>query len=104
MRFDALVRTLLTILLVNTLPSGQLLAAGQTLQPANTQQGMQATANYGKLPLTFEANQGQTGAKVKFLSRGQGYTAFLTASGIALSLRPNQPAPVQPAGYVAASN
>jgi hypothetical protein len=104
MRFDALVRTLLTILLVNTLPSGQLLAAGQTPQPANAQQGMQATANYGKLPLTFEANQGQSGAKVKFLSRGQGYTAFLTSGGIALSLRPNQPARVQQAGYVAASN
>ena len=35
-------------------------------------------AAYGKLPLSFEANFGQTDAKVKFLSRGKGYTMFLT--------------------------
>jgi len=34
--------------------------------------------NYGKLPLSFEANVGQTSRQVKFLSRGQGYTLFLT--------------------------
>src|SRR5215813_11309499 len=32
---------------------------------------------YGKLPLGFEANQGQTDPKVKFLSRGPGYQLFL---------------------------
>src|SRR5262249_22444472 len=32
---------------------------------------------YGKLPLSFEANQGQTDPKVKFLSRGPGYQLFL---------------------------
>ena len=34
--------------------------------------------SYGKLPLSFEANQGQTDAQVRFLSRGPGYTLFLT--------------------------
>jgi hypothetical protein len=33
---------------------------------------------YGKLPLSFEANHGQTDARVKFLSRTAGYTLFLT--------------------------
>jgi hypothetical protein len=33
---------------------------------------------YGKLPLSFEANAGQTSSEVKFLSRGSGYTLFLT--------------------------
>jgi hypothetical protein len=33
---------------------------------------------YGKLPLAFEANNGQTSDQVEFLSRGQGYTLFLT--------------------------
>ena len=33
---------------------------------------------YGKLPLSFEMNMGQTNRQVKFLSRGQGYTLFLT--------------------------
>src|SRR5438270_8747530 len=34
--------------------------------------------SYGKLPLRFEANQGQTDARVKFLSRTGGYSLFLT--------------------------
>ena len=39
---------------------------------------------YGKLPLAFEANSGQTSDDVKFLSRGQGYTLFLTRSAEAV--------------------
>ena len=35
---------------------------------------------YGKLPLSFEANYGQTDERVKFLSRGSGYSLFLTGS------------------------
>lgn len=35
-------------------------------------------ASYGKLPLSFEANTGQTNKEVEFLSRGQGYMLFLT--------------------------
>jgi len=46
-------------------------------------------SNYAQLPLVFEANQGQTDPRVKFLSRGDGYTAFLSAGGIVLSLRPS---------------
>jgi RHS repeat-associated protein/uncharacterized repeat protein (TIGR01451 family) len=42
--------------------------------------------NYGNLPLTFEANQGQTDAQVKFLSRGSGYTLFLTSTEAVLAL------------------
>jgi hypothetical protein len=33
---------------------------------------------YGKLPLSFEANHGQTDARVKFLARGNGYNLFLS--------------------------
>src|SRR5256885_9990344 len=33
---------------------------------------------FGNLPLSFEANAGQTNSHVKFLSRGAGYTLFLT--------------------------
>ena len=32
----------------------------------------------GKLPLSFEANQGQTDPEVRFFSRGNGYSLFLT--------------------------
>jgi hypothetical protein len=47
----------------------------------------QATGNYGRLPLAFESNQGQTDGRVKFLSRGRGYALFLTADEAVLSLR-----------------
>ncbi|MBI4489335.1 MAG: SBBP repeat-containing protein [Deltaproteobacteria bacterium] len=43
--------------------------------------------DYGKLPLWFEANQGQTDGQVKFLSRGSGYTLFLTSTEAVLALR-----------------
>jgi hypothetical protein len=56
------------------------------------------------LPVTFEANQGQTNSQVKFLTHGKGYTAYLTAGGMVLSLRPNQPVPAQQISNVAASN
>jgi hypothetical protein len=42
---------------------------------------------YGNLPLSFEINQGQTDSQVKFLSRGHGYTLFLTGEEAVLSLR-----------------
>jgi hypothetical protein len=58
--------------------------------------------NYDKRPLTFEANQGQTAPEVRFLSRANGYTVFLTAGGIVLSLRPNQAVPLQQTGNIGA--
>ena len=42
---------------------------------------------YGKLPLSFEANRGQTDPQVKFLSHGPGYALFLTANEAVLSLQ-----------------
>ena len=33
---------------------------------------------YGKLPMMFQANAGQTDARVKFTARGAGYSLFLT--------------------------
>jgi hypothetical protein len=44
------------------------------------------SATYGKLPLSFEANQGQVDQAVRFLGRGRGYTLFLTPSEAALRL------------------
>src|SRR5712691_9997698 len=45
----------------------------------------QVLVAYGKLPLSFEANQGQTDPQVKFLSRGSGYTLFLTSTEAVLT-------------------
>src|SRR6266550_2595424 len=47
--------------------------------------------SYGKLPLSFEANQGQTNSKVKFLSRGNGYSLFLTSTEAVLALTMRRP-------------
>ena len=49
--------------------------------------------SYGKLPLRFEANQGQTASGVNFLSRGQGYTLYLAGGQAVLDLQ--QPADAQ---------
>lgn len=40
----------------------------------------QASAAYGRIELSFEANRGQTDPAVNFLARGGGYTFFLRAS------------------------
>jgi hypothetical protein len=42
---------------------------------------------YGKLPMSFEANQGQRDARVKFLARGRGYNLFLTPTEAVLALQ-----------------
>jgi hypothetical protein len=52
---------------------------------------------YGKLPLIFEANRGQTDAQVRFLSRGPGYTLFLTPNEAVFNLRASSPTESDPA-------
>jgi hypothetical protein len=49
------------------------------------------TNAYGKLPLAFEANRGQTAADVRFVSRGDGYSLFLTEQEAVLALRQSAP-------------
>src|SRR5437773_2812847 len=46
----------------------------------------QLLKTYGKLPLSFETNLGQTDSQVKFLSRGNGYSLFLTSTEAVLTL------------------
>jgi len=42
--------------------------------------------NHGKLPLSFEANHGQAGPQVKFLTRTSGYSLFLTGDEAVFAL------------------
>jgi beta-propeller repeat-containing protein len=71
------------------------LQAGATVPPARSpgagagtkSQQNRLAAAYGRLPLAFEANQGQTDRQVRFLSRGPGYTLFLTPTEAVLSLK-----------------
>src|SRR5947209_1468711 len=45
------------------------------------------SAAYGQLPLSFEANRGQVDARVNFLSRGDGYSLFLTPTRAVMELQ-----------------
>ncbi|MGA3324750.1 MAG: SBBP repeat-containing protein [Terriglobia bacterium] len=60
--------------------------AGAAANPPNPLAN-RLVANYGKLPLAFEANAGQTDGRVKFLSRGRGYSLFLTGNEAVLTLQ-----------------
>jgi hypothetical protein len=50
----------------------------------------QVAENYGRLPINFEPNVGQTDEKVKFTARGQGYSLFLTDSEAVLALKKDE--------------
>ena len=49
-------------------------------------------ASYGKLPLSFEKNQGQTDDHVRFLAHGEGYALFLTSQEAVMRLDTPGPA------------
>ena len=36
------------------------------------------SSSYGKLPISFEVNQGQSAGVVQYVARGAGYTVYLT--------------------------
>ena len=61
--------------------------ADRRISAVPTEAEPRLVASYGKLPLSFEVNQGQTDPQVKFLSRGQGYALFLTGDEALLALR-----------------
>jgi Abnormal spindle-like microcephaly-assoc'd, ASPM-SPD-2-Hydin/Beta-propeller repeat len=72
--------------------------AGLSPVPANTATNVprpnadpKLLAAYGKLPLRFEENQGQTNSEVRFVSHGSGYELFLTPQDAVLALRSTAP-------------
>lgn len=65
-------------------------ASAQTTEQKRTATGAEdfdISAAWGKLPLVFEANQGQADPSVDFLSRGAGYTLLLGPTEAVLALR-----------------
>lgn len=66
-------------------------ATSASQSPADTKSQAKILDSYGKLPLSFEANQGQTDARVKFLSRAGGYTVFLTGDEAVLEVKASAP-------------
>jgi Bacterial Ig-like domain (group 3)/MBG domain (YGX type)/Chitobiase/beta-hexosaminidase C-terminal domain/Beta-propeller repeat len=79
------------VVAVMLLPSG---AAGQSathrVAPTTARSAAPTTAavagEYGRLPLSFEVNDGQIAREVQFLARGSGYSLFLTEDAAVLSL------------------
>ncbi len=47
---------------------------------------IRAVVNYGKLPLSFEPNQGQTAKEVQWLARGPEYTLYLAGGDAVLQM------------------
>jgi uncharacterized repeat protein (TIGR01451 family) len=81
-----------TVVAVSALQSHQPRVRGAS-QPVSPLSSLSAKAEtrvataYGQLPLAFEQNDGQTAEEVRFLSRGAGYTLFLTSADAVLALR-----------------
>jgi hypothetical protein len=68
-----------------TLPASATTAAKTPVSTSASTQTAVA-AQYGKLPLSFEPNVGQTDPQAKYMARGDGYTLFLTSDEAVLSL------------------
>jgi len=67
-------------------------SASTASTPASSDAAKHVAANYGKIPLSFEPNKGQTEPSVQFLSRGSGYSLFLTPGEVVLNLERQQAA------------
>src|SRR5438477_611658 len=93
LRIAILVFTLVSLAVFAWKPTRRTLAGPKLTKPASSAEATQArlAESYGKLPLSFEANQGQTDPRVKFISRGSGYTLFLTSNEAVLALRSQKP-------------
>jgi hypothetical protein len=62
-------------------------AAAKSLSQPDPENQAKIQESYGKLPLSFEASQGQADSRVKFLTRTGAYSMFLTGDEAALVLR-----------------
>ncbi len=61
--------------------------AGRTTNPHVVASSKPTLEDYRKLPVYFEQNRGQTDPRVRYVSRGPGYTVFLTGAGAVLALK-----------------
>jgi len=62
-------------------------AASQASKVSATKSALNWSEAYGKLPLSFEENQGQTTREVRYVSHGSGYELFLAPQEAVLALR-----------------
>ncbi|OFV93426.1 MAG: hypothetical protein A3H28_16440 [Acidobacteria bacterium RIFCSPLOWO2_02_FULL_61_28] len=77
------------------------LVAGSAIQPLPGEASRKLIESYGKLPLSFEpcveASCGSDAGPARFVSRGPGYTLFLTPTEAVLALRKSEPRPIRQA-------
>ncbi len=67
--------------------SHSFIRSSRTAGLASTSETDSLRRTLARLPLAFEANRGQTDSRVRYLSRGPGYTLFLTGDEAVLRLR-----------------
>ena len=74
----------LCLILLSALP-----ASAQVKMPSHKAKTISSKVleSYSKMPLAFEANDGQSDRQVKFVSRGAGYNLFLTSNEAIFSLQ-----------------
>ena len=61
-------------------------ASARHTSPTPLTDSSQIRAAFGRLPISFEPNQGQSDGRVKFLAHGNGYGLYLTPSEAVLAL------------------
>lgn len=83
-RIGTAMLTFIPLLLTGIAASAQ--ALSPLPSPNGTTPSHQVGAIYGKLPLGFEPNRGQTDRRVQFVSRGAGYTIFLSPTSVTFAL------------------
>src|SRR6266436_5181903 len=81
-----------TLMVLQSNPGPQINKSAKVVPPISAPKADPKTQGrildqYGKLPLSFEANHGQADGRVKFLSRTSGYSLFLTGDEAVLALR-----------------
>src|SRR5947209_16300703 len=79
------------LLLCLSLAAAPVMAVTEQAKP-----GDRAIAAFGNLPLYFEANHGQADTSVQFLSRGRGYSFFLSPTEAVMALTQPKPAKENP--------
>jgi hypothetical protein len=82
-----------------------LITTSEAAQTAKAKENPKWLEAYGKLPLSFEENEGQTAREVRYVSRGSGYELFLTPQEAVLALSPKVQrdlSPLHRAAYIQA--
>jgi hypothetical protein len=68
--------------------AGSMPAVDRAARAGDAEENRRWAEAYGKLPMSFEENQGQTAREVRYVAHGGGYELFLTAQEAVMALRP----------------